>query len=345
MRAAQLNGDGSVTVLEADTPEPRAGWVRLVVSAVGICGTDLHLWRGALNGAGVRPGHEVAGVVHAVGEGVSMELGRKVVVEPILACGACFSCGTGHRNRCAEVRIFGVSARGGMADYLTVPAACLHPLPDELDDNVAALSEPMAVCVRAVRLARMANGDRVAVLGAGTIGLLTALLARASGAGEVFVTARYPHQAALASSFGATRVFRSAADLLAAVGDRLIDVVIETVGGQADTMAEAVHLARPGGTIVMLGVFDDRVSMPGLELMLKELTVIGSNCYAHDARIGDFERATELVTAHRDLLPELVSHRFGLDQVADAFAAAADKTVGAVKVQVMPGAGGGAKGR
>jgi L-iditol 2-dehydrogenase len=338
MKAAEFLGPGSIGVSECDVPEAGPGWVRVAVSAVGICGTDLHLLGGFMGSEGLRPGHEVAGIVDATGDGVEITHGLKVAVEPITACGACFQCGTGHHNRCADNRIFGVTTRGGMADYVTVPASCLHVLPAGLDDNVAALSEPMAVCVRAIRLGGVGVGDRVAVLGSGTIGLLSILVARSAGAGEVFATARYPRQAELARAMGATRVFDSADSMLNEVGDQLIDVVIETVGGRAETLTEAVAVASAGATIVMVGVFEGSPSIPGLAFLGKELTLRGSNCYAHDGRVGDFGLATELVARHRDLLPELVSHRFALDQVVEAFAAAADKSAGAIKVQVMPGA-------
>ncbi len=195
MKAAEFLGPGRIEISECDVPEASPGWVRVGVSAVGICGTDLHLLGGFMGSEGLRPGHEIAGIVDATGDGVDIAHGVKVAVEPITACGACFQCGTGHHNRCPENRIFGVTTRGGMADYVTVPASCLHLLPNDLDDNVAALSEPMAVCVRAVRLGNVSVGDRVAVLGAGTIGLLSILVARSAGAGEVFATARYPRQA------------------------------------------------------------------------------------------------------------------------------------------------------
>jgi L-iditol 2-dehydrogenase len=338
MKAAEFLGPGSIGVSECDVPEAGPGWVRVAVSAVGICGTDLHLLGGFMGSEGLRPGHEVAGIVDATGDGVEIAHSLKVAVEPITACGACFQCGTGHHNRCADNRIFGVTTRGGMADYVTVPASCLHVLPAGLDDNVAALSEPMAVCVRAIRLGGVGVGDRVAVLGSGTIGLLSILVARSAGAGEVFVTARYPRQAELARALGATQVFDSAESMLSEVGDQLIDVVIETVGGRAETLTEAVAVASAGATIVMVGVFEGAPSIPGLGFLGKELTLRGSNCYAHDGRVGDFGLATELVARHRDLLPELISHRFGLDQVVEAFAAAADKSAGAIKVQVMPGA-------
>jgi L-iditol 2-dehydrogenase len=337
MKAAVFSGPGTLNVVDRKIPEPAAGWVRIGVTAVGICGSDLHIYGGMMGDVtGLQPGHEVAGVIDAVGDGVTLAAGTKVAIEPITACGHCFQCMTGHRNRCAEHRLFGIRARGGMAEYLTVPADCLHLLPADLNDNVAALAEPMAVCVRGARRARIEIGDRVAVLGAGTIGLLSVIAAREAGAGEVFVTARYPHQRALAEALGATRVFATIEQMIEVVGPDSMDVVIETVGGRSDALTEAVNVAARGATIAMLGVFEGSPRIPGLPFADRELTLVGSYCYARDARVGDFAHATTLLSKYRDALPDLVTHRFKLDEVARAYAAAGDKKSGSIKVQIEP---------
>ena len=337
MRAAVISGRHAIGVVERKMPEPAPGWVRVGVSAVGICGTDLHIYGGMLGDvSGLQPGHEVAGVIDAIGDGVTLATGTKVALEPITACGHCFQCGTGHGNRCPEHRLFGVTARGGMTEYMSVPADCLHPLPADLNDNVAALAEPMAVCVRGVRLGRVGLGDRVAVLGAGSIGALSVLAAREAGAGEIFVTARYPHQAALAQVLGATHVFATIEHMIDALGAASMDVVIETVGGRANSLAEAVNVAGRGATIAMLGVFEGSPGIPGLTFAERELTLVGSYCYARDARVGDFSMATSLVSKYRTELPELITHRFKLDEVAKAYATAGDKKSGSIKVQIEP---------
>jgi threonine dehydrogenase-like Zn-dependent dehydrogenase len=319
MKAAVFAGARTLNVVDRTIPEPRPGWVRVAVDAVGICGSDLHIYNGAIGEpTGLQPGHEVSGVVDACGDDVDVPLG------------------TGHDNRCTEHRLFGVTARGGMAEYLCVPAGCLHVFPTAIDRNVAALAEPMAVCVRGVRLGGIALGSRVAVLGAGTIGLLSLVAARTAGAGEVFVTARYPHQAELARALGATEVFADGAALAGACGPTSMDVVIETVGGSADTLTEAVEIAAPGASIAMLGVFDASPRFPGLPFAQRELKLVGSYCYAHDARVGDFAYATRLIAMQADALGPLVTHRFKLDEVARAYATAADKSSRSVKVQIEP---------
>jgi len=229
-----------------------------------------------------------------------------------------------------------MTARGGMAEYVTVPAATLYALPVDLPPHIAALAEPSAVCVRALRLARLDLGERVAILGGGSIGLLSILCARAGGAGEVLITARYPHQQALARHLGADAVFGSASELLAAVGEQHADVVVETVGGQAETLTESVQIARSGGRVVIVGLFDGRPSLPGMDLFRKELTLTASNCYGRECHQSDFAIATAMVSEQKGLLEPLVTHRFKLDQVAQAFATAADKSTQSIKVQINP---------
>jgi L-iditol 2-dehydrogenase len=337
MKAAVFAGPGTLGIVDKKVPEPAPGWVRIAVGAVGICGSDLHIYHGIMGDVtGLQPGHEVAGVVDAVGDGVTRATGTQVALEPITACGSCFQCRTGRPNRCPQHRLFGVTARGGMTEYLCVPDNCLHDLPSGVSANVAALAEPMAVSVRGVRLGQVTLGSRVAVLGAGSVGLLAILAARAAGAREIFATARYPHQAERARALGATHVVATIEALLAAAGPTSMDVVIETVGGRSNALTEAVNVVGYGGRIVMLGIFEGSPALPGLPFAQRELTLVGSYCYAHDARVGDFAQATMMVSEYRDLLPDLVTHRFKLDEVTRAYATAADKKSGSIKVQIEP---------
>lgn len=337
MRAAVFGASGRIAIDDRNLPEPRPGWVRVAVQAVGICGSDLNLlYAHGDRSRGVQPGHEVAGVVDACGDGVSVSTGTAVAVEPVIGCGRCGPCRRGAFNLCADVRLCGFTRPGGMAEYFTVPATALHPVTAGLAPAVGALAEPMAVCVRGVRLGAVGLNERVAVLGCGSIGLLCVVAARAAGAGEVLVTARYPHQREQALALGADQVFEDADALLRSVGDQHVDVVLETVGGHAGTLAESVAVARSGGRIVMLGVFEHEPPLPAFEFFRKELTLYGSNCYGHDHAEPDFAAATALVSAHGERLEPLVTHRFKLDQVAEAFATAADKKTRSIKVQVQP---------
>jgi threonine dehydrogenase-like Zn-dependent dehydrogenase len=337
MRAAVFSDTGIIGLVDRRQPEPKPGWVRLAVSAVGICGSDLNLLyaHGGMSN-GVQPGHEVAGIIDAIGDGVTLATGTSVALEPLVGCGACSFCRRGLHNLCPTVKLCGFTRPGGMAEFLTVPADAVYTVPGDMPAHIVALAEPMAVCVRGVRLANLALNDRVAILGGGSIGLLTITAARQAGAGEILITARHPHQRDMALALGADAVFDSSAALLRAVGDQHVDVVVETVGGRADTLAEAVAVARHGGRIVLLGVFDSDCRLPGLPFFTKELTLRASNCYGRECHHGDFAVATGIVERERDALGALVTHRFKLDQVAEAFATAADKTTHSIKVQVQP---------
>jgi threonine dehydrogenase-like Zn-dependent dehydrogenase len=172
------------------------------------------------------------------------------------------------------------------------------------------------------------------VIGAGTIGLLSILAAKQAGASEVLITARHPHQQELARALGADRVFANADALLADVGDQHADVVIETVGGETQTIAEAVQIARSGGRIAVLGVFSGSPQLPGMPFFLKELTLAASNCYSREANLTDFRLGADLATHHSALVRPLVTHVYALDEVAQAFATAEDKTTKSIKVQI-----------
>ena len=326
VKAAVWNSEGSLDVVERPVPEPKPGWVRLGVAAVGICGTDLHFFSGAFpSPAGLLPGHEVGGVVDEAGDGVTVAPGTAVAVEPIEGCGRCPHCAVGQYNRCGQRRLFGVTGRGGLADFMTVPGDKVYPLPGGLEAADGALAEPLAVCVRGARLSGVGVGSRVAVLGAGTIGLMSILAARAAGAFEVQISARHPVQQEMAAALGATPLDGGE-----------FDCVIETVGGHADTLTQATAIARAGGTIGMLGVFEGAATLPGLDFGTKELRLVASNCYSREETRSDFDIALSLLAAHRDELRALVTHHFPLDQVNQAFSTAADKKTGSIKVHLHP---------
>jgi L-iditol 2-dehydrogenase len=339
MRAAFCTSPGKIELRDVERPEPARGDVLIRVRACGICGSDLHWFRGHGRPPTVCPGHEISGEVAALGTGPgSLHEGDRVVVEPMEVCRACTDCRGGMPQRCARMRILGMRRAGGLAEYVAVPAYAVFALPAALDFRLGALAEPMAVCVHAVRLAGVGLGQRVLVLGAGSVGLLSVLAARAAGAGEVLISARHPHQAAMAARLGAARSFGTgddgAAELTAYAMEQPIDTVIETVGGEAETIGQAVRAVRPGGTVVVLGVFSIAPGLPALSLLAKEARVIGAMMYDRAGPRPDFEIALALLGRHHDLVAPLVTHRFALDDVQIAFDTAADKRGGAIKVLV-----------
>ncbi len=341
MQAAVTRGKQRIEIERLPLPEPEPGEVRVRVRACGVCGTDLHLFGRGFFAPGTTPGHEMAGEVDALGDGVEgPKPGDLVAVEPLRSCGTCRTCREGLDAICRETQIHGIHRPGGFAEYVTVPARRLFAVPPDLDPALAALTEPMAVVVHGLRRGALRGGQRVLVLGAGSVGLLAVVAARALGAGEVWLTARHPHQAKLGKHFGATRVLTEAEGSTTEL-DRLgkqapIDLVVETVGGDADTLNAAAAAVCPGGTISVVGVFMGRVTLDGLPLFMKESTLAWSNCYAHPHEGADFETAVEIVSARRDVLAEMNTHGVPLDEIERAFAVASDKKGGAVKVTVLP---------
>jgi threonine dehydrogenase-like Zn-dependent dehydrogenase len=336
MKAAVWTDQGYLDVLDRELPDLRPGWARLKVAGTGICGTDLHFYHGVFPAKGLQPGHEIGAWVDEAPEGAALASGTPVAVEPLITCRECYHCLGGNYARCAKQRIAGVTARGACAEYVDVPSYCLYPLAANVSAVDGGLTEPLAVCVRGTRLGRIGLGQRVVILGAGTIGLMSILTAKAAGAADIHVTARYPHQQEAARHLGADAVHPDGPSLLSALGENEVDCVIETVGGQATTLEDAVQMVRPGGTVVMLGVFDGSPSIPGLAFSTKEVVLVGSNCYGRAGRRSEFEIAGELLSRNYDALKALVTHTFPLDQVNDAFKAAADKSSKAIKVRVTP---------
>jgi threonine dehydrogenase-like Zn-dependent dehydrogenase len=229
MRAACCPAARIIELRDVATPAPAAGEVVVRVRVCGICGSDLHWFTGHAALPPVCPGHEMAGEVAAVGAGVSgWRAGDRVAVEPLRSCGVCRYCRHRTPQLCVRLQIFGLQLAGGFADAVVVPATALFAVPPQLDWPIAVLAEPTAVAVHAVRLAGIAAGQRVLILGAGAIGLLCVLAASAAGA-EVWVSARYAHQAALARRLGAARVFATSetaqAERRALAAEHGIDVV------------------------------------------------------------------------------------------------------------------------
>ena len=333
VRAAYIIGKETIEVRETDTLSPGPGEVLVRVRSCGVCGTDLHYYHGAFPFApNVPPGHEYAGEITELGEGVNgFEAGQRVVVEPLRSCRECVSCRTGNYHLCSKRVLLGAMAPGAFAEYVTVPAYGLYPLTDGLDFEIGALAEPLAVAVHGLHIARLSIGERVLVMGSGAIGLLTVLAARAAGAGEVVTTYRHEHQGRAAEAAGAARVVK--ADEVA--GEKGFDVVIETIGGNAPTLGQALSAVRSGGRISVLGVFTQTAEINALALMLKEVSMVGGITYCRPGRHSDFDVALGILQSDPERARALITHRFPLEKAADAFATAADKGTKSVKVQVQ----------
>jgi L-iditol 2-dehydrogenase len=212
VRAVVWAGVGALELVDRPVPDAPPGWVLVRTGAVGICGSDLHRWRGSVPPeVGLIPGHEIAGeVIVAAGAG-GAAVGTAVAVEPLLTCGSCAQCRSGDDNRCRQRQLLGGTTDGGLTEVLAVPPQRVYPLQAGMTVADGALVEPLAVCVRAVRRAGVGLGATVVVLGAGTIGLLSVIAARAAGAARPVSVGRYPQQRERAVALGADAAVPDAA--------------------------------------------------------------------------------------------------------------------------------------
>lgn len=338
-----LTGPRRLEVVEIDTPAPGAGEVLVRVEANTICGSDLTTFRGYSPRSTLPtvPGHEIAGRVVEVGEGVDPGLkDRLVAVEPNRCCGTCEQCRAGLPNICPDYHVLGESMayQGGCAEYVVAPAAQTFTLPDSIGAVEAALVQPLAISYEGVvRRGAVSADEAVVVIGAGPIGLGAMLLARLQGA-KVMVLDVVDYRLEKARELGADSVQRAdAADLDEVVLDwtdgRGAAVSIEAVGSaQAETLEVAQRLTARRGRIVVMGSFkDDLVPFPVNGIKNREQTFIGS--MGHPETYGP---VIELVADGRLKLARMISHTVGLDGLAGAFEALDRKQDGVVKIAVEP---------
>jgi L-iditol 2-dehydrogenase len=337
MRAALLADKSEVQLAEVPRPTPGPGQVLVRVEACGICGTDLHAFRQGWTDYAL--GHEAScRVVEAGPDADSPESGRRVAVECFSRCGQCMHCTDGRYNLCTDIQFMGGEPPGALAEYVAVPDYAVHPVPDDFTHEATVMVEPLAVALRAVRRGGAAGGLAVGIIGAGTIGLLCTAVAAAEGA-HVAVLAKHDHQVAAARSAGAAHVVQlgqaKPSEALPDGGPGL-DVVIDTVA-QGTSLNTAIDVCRNGGRVVLVGEVTRPMLAALSSLVHGEKTLTGSFCYAEEDGVHDFERAMTLISAGTVDVDALVSHRFPLADLEAAFATAADKSGGAVKVVVtMP---------
>ena len=336
MRVARLHGIGDVRVATEEAPVAGVGESLVRVTAVGLCGSDLHWFTdGGIGDAQLTSplvlGHEFAGVIEG-----GPDDGHRVAVDPARPCGACEQCLDGNRNLCPTVLFAGHGVDGGLRELATWPTALLHRVPDSLSDADAAMLEPLGVALHAFDLGKLKIGAVVAVVGCGPIGLCLIQLARVAGASRIIAVEPLAHRRAAAAALGADVVL-DAADagaalaLASATGGRGVDVAFE-VAGTDDGVGLAVHAAKPGGLVVLVGIpGDDLTTFPASIARRKGLTL------KLVRRMKEmYPRTIRLVDAGLVDVASIVSHTFGLDRAEEAFRLASERT--GLKIIVTPGA-------
>ena len=311
MRGVKMTADGIQLV--GPSRDPADGDVRVTVSSSGICGSDLHL--ASFGPSWSILGHEFSG---------RLDDGTAVAVRPVRRCGTCDRCQAGAAQQCRDAlgNLYGISLDGGLADEAWVHPSCAVPLPHGLALEHANLVEPLAVALHGINRAGVVDGMRILVLGAGPIGLSTIAAGRHLGA-LVDLEGHRPSRTTVGDRLGA--------NLEVGVD---YDVVIDAAGTQS-SLDRATELVRPGGTIAMLGTYWNPVSL-GIAFQMKEVTLIPSFTYGHHHGVDEFADAIRILHAVPDLADAMVTHRFPLEDAAEAFRVAADRDEDPIKVVVRP---------
>jgi L-iditol 2-dehydrogenase len=333
MRVARLHAVGDLRVADEPIPVPEPGSSLVRVTAVGICGSDLHWWTEAGIGDAVlrRPlvlGHEAAGVI---ADGPRQ--GQRVAIDPAIPDGTCRPCRDGYRNLCVNIRFAGHGSQdGALREYLAWPTEQLYPLPDALSDADGAVLEPLGVAIHALDLGHLRLGGTAVVAGCGPIGLLLCQLLQVAGAASVTAFEPLPHRRAAAAGLGVTVADPAVAADPAALAELTgggVDVAFEMAGND-DAVQLAMAAARPGGRVVLGGIpGDDLTTFRASTARRKGLTI------AMVRRMNEvYPRAISLVAAQRVDVSALVTARYPLEKAAEAFSNAAERT--GLKVIVDP---------
>jgi 2-desacetyl-2-hydroxyethyl bacteriochlorophyllide A dehydrogenase len=310
----------------------------IAVEWVGLCGSDAeeYLHGPVVISPPVTLGHEIVGVVaRPAADGSGPAVGTRVVVDVVTGCGICYWCQRHEEGLCPDLVVTGQHVDGGLAEYVAARAARLIPVPENLDARHAALAEPLSVAVRAARKAGSLIGKSVVVIGGGTVGMLTGQLARTAGAHPVVIVE--PNQARreligrwdVATAWEVDRESRRRA-LLQQLPERGCDVVFECSGRPGMT-AEALQLARRGGTVLLLGVLAEDEPIDTLDVVLGEKIVHGSSAHMWD---DDVAVAVDLLASRKIDVAPMITHTISLEQTAEAFEILTDPTQGAIKLLV-----------
>jgi L-iditol 2-dehydrogenase len=322
-QAAVLYAPHDIRLEERSQPQPGPKEVLVEIKAVGVCGSDVHYYEHGRIGSFIvnQPlilGHESAGVIVAVGEGVGQErVGQRVTIEPGIPCRVCRECRHGNYNLCQNVRFFGTPPiDGAFTNFVTVPDDFAYALPDSMSFEEGALIEPLSVGLWACRKAGLRGGDRVLITGAGPIGIVSMKVAIALGAAEVIVTDVYPERMEIARKQGATRVVNVAQEALASLGLDA-DVLIECSGNN-QALKDGLRSLRPAGRAVVVGMGPgEEASIPLSFLQNNEIVLTGIFRYANT-----YQDAIAMVAAGRIDLKSLVTSTYKLEETEAALQAA-----------------------
>ncbi len=317
-----MTAPGNIEFREVETPVPKAGEILVRIVRIGVCGSDIHVWHGKhpFTSYPVTQGHEVSGEVAAIGKDVEgFAVGQKVTIQPQVFCGTCYPCRHGKYNLCESLKVMGFQTTGVASEYFACDASKVTPLPPEMSFDEGAMIEPLAVAVHAVRKFSDMQGKRVAVLGAGPIGILVAQAAKGMGAERTLITDISDLRLEKARTCGVDFCVNTGktdfgAAMVSAFGPDKADVIYDCAGNNV-TMGQAIRYARKGSTIILVAVFADMASVDLAVLNDHELDLNTTMMY----RDEDYREAIELVRTEKVNLKPLISKHFAFLDYAEAY--------------------------
>lgn len=319
MKAAVLNDDEDLRIEKVDIPTIGSEEVLISVEYCGVCGTDNHLYKG--NFPSPKPlilGHEFSGVVAEVGNNVSnVKKGDKVTADINMSCGVCYYCRTGNKLFCNDVKQLGVHIDGAFAEYIKAPASNVYKIPDEMSLFKGAFIEPLACVVHGQERTNITLGSSVAIIGAGTMGLTHAALAKLNGASRVIISEMNPERISKAKEMGVDYVINAkevdpVEEVMRLTDGRGADYVIEAVGS-IPTYTQAFKMVKRGGSLTVYGAApaDAEMTIKPFEIYSKELTIVGTYAGTYDTWV----KAIELLKTNRFDPTPLISKTISLDEL------------------------------
>jgi 2-desacetyl-2-hydroxyethyl bacteriochlorophyllide A dehydrogenase len=328
MQAAVIVGPRQIVLGDVAKPRPRPGEAIIQVGACGICGSDISFYNGVPDYTMQFPaiaGHEMAGIVDEInGHCEGLEVGDRVAIEPLINCSRCYACRVGEYNCCANLEVIGAHVPGGFAEFVAVPAHRCHKMPASMPMHIGAACEPYSIGANVVRRGQVTKEDVVVVNGAGAIGLTVVDMAKNVLGARVLVTDLLDSRLERAQSLGADEVVNVGREdtnqrIMEFTHGEGASVVVEATG-QPGVISNLPNQVAPAGRCVIVGYSDSQVCFNGAAIIRKEMTILGSrnSCNAYPGVI-------QMVTSGRLHPEKLVTHRFGIDEIEEAFRFSAEK--------------------
>lgn len=338
MKIAKLMKPGDIQILEVPLPQITEDQVLLKIKCFGICGSDIQIYHGKHKHAHLPQilGHELAAVIERKGSSVKdFNVGDKVTMEPLIYCGKCIPCKQGRYNVCEQMRVFGVYQDGCNCEYMAIESKYLHKVPSDMPDEEVALVEPFAVGLGSVKRSRFVSGGNVAIIGAGTIGNFTAQAAKLLGAKKVLVMDINEQRLEYARECGVDVCVNTSSTSIQdaieiAFGDEKASVIIDCAAVPS-LFPQILEAARPNSDIVFTGNYKSPVELYIPSIQRREISLIGHMMYVHD----DFEDAIKLLYEKKIRTDKTITHRFTMDNYAEAFRLADTDSKDIMKMMVI----------